>query len=116
MSDIVHQRRFGVYLDKHLIIQMNKFPEAVMPSLDLPEYERVLLKNFPQFSVYRNLSEFVQKYSIFPCDVITGKFNDFEYLTGKDWDSVKWSYYLYLKLRMDLEDECEIENMKQGFF
>ena len=95
---------------------MPKYPEAVLPSLDIPEYERVLLKNFPLFSVYRNISEFVQKYNIYPCDVITGKFKDFEYLLSKDWEVVKWSYYLYLKVRMDIEDECEIENMKEGFF
>jgi hypothetical protein len=95
---------------------MAKYPEAFLPSLDMPDYEKVLLKNFPQFSLYRNLGEFVEKYKLIPSEMITGKFKDFEYLTNQDWEVAKWSFYLYLKVRMDLEDECTHEAIKEGFF
>ena len=90
-----------------ITIQMDPFPEAELPDLTIKnDLEKRFVKSFPQFSVYRQLAEFSAKYKIDPVNIINGDLIDFRDLTEEDWQVAKHSFLLYMKVRLDIIDDC----------
>lgn len=93
-----------------------------IPPMDLPntavmtELEKKLLKFFPQFSVYRELGAFSEKYKLDPKDYLTGEVFDFIYFGDPDWEYYKPAYVLYSKIKQDLFCECKQAPYTENYF
>lgn len=96
---------------------MDDMPGAVLPDTTLMTYsEQKLLKSFPLFTVYRELSVFCEKNGLIPKSYLSGEVFDFIHFTEDDWSTHKWPYVLYAKLKQDIYKECKSSAYTQNYF
>ena len=106
----------AAYRDMTLAVRMEPFPPVEVPSLDLPEAEITLLKDLPQIKLYHTLADFSSRHSLDPVKFIQGEVSDYEHLVDRDWQAAKWTFYLYSKVKLDVQAECEDAKFTDHYF
>ena len=94
---------------------MDPFPQADYPELSSNPVEDEIMKSLPQPSVYRGVADFCQRFGLTPTG-LSGDIQDFDKFSIQDWDVVKPTFSLYLKLKLDIKNECNFVKFTEDYY